>query len=126
MAEITIIDKSVKPDPNAIGVLKIVSFDSEAAFGYKQITTFFHDFSIADNFGTQAIKDTYNKAFKEWKDDYKYLTELVMVLNWKIWQHYETNEEYAKLYDELWTKADNYACNNLKGEELSYFYRTTD
>ena len=64
--------------------------------------------------------------FKEWKNNYKYLTELVMVLNWKIWEHYETNEPLAKLYNDLWEQANNYACNNLKGEELNYFYRTTD
>lgn len=95
--------------------------------GYETMTTFWNDFEIADRFGINAIKDTYKRAFNEWKDNYKYLTELVMVLNWKIWQHYENeNEEVAKVYDELWRKADNYACENLQGEELSYFYRTTD
>ena len=106
--------------------MTIKTFNSEALFGYKQITTFFEDFSIADNFGISAIKDTYNRAFKAWKSDYKYLTELVMVLNWKIWEHYEHNDKYAELYNELWEKADAYAVENLKGEELSYFYRTTD
>lgn len=101
-------------------------FDSESFCGYKQITTFFQDFSIADNFGINAIKDTYKRAFNEWKSNYKYLTELVMVLNWKIWEHNEKNEEYAKVYNELWEKTDAYACENLKGEELSYFYSTTD
>lgn len=100
-------------------------FDSESYCDYKQITTFFQDFSIADAFGVNAIKDTYKRAFKEWKNDYKYLTELVMVLNWKIWQWNGNNDEYARLYDELWTEADRYACENLKGEELSYFYRIT-
>lgn len=107
--------------------MTITTFDSEAAFGYKQITTFFSDFSIADNFGKHAIKDTYKRAFEGWKDNYKYLTELVMVLNWKIWEHYEAGRtEYAELYNSLWEKADAYACDTLKGEELSYFYRTTD
>lgn len=104
----------------------VKTFDSEGLFGYKQITTFFTDFSIADNFGINAIKDTYRRAFAEWKNDYKYLTELVMVLNWKIWQHYETNRAFAELYQELWEKSDEYALNNLKGDELKYFYRTTD
>ena len=106
--------------------MKIATFDSESAFGYKQITTFFEDFSIADMFGVDAIQDTYNRAFEEWKSDYKYLTELVLVLNWKIWQHYEKNEEYGKLYDKLWREADEYACTHLKGDELIYFYQTTD
>ena len=106
--------------------LTIATFDSEAYCGYTQITTFFEDFSIADNFGVNAIKDTYKRAFAEWKDNYKYLTELVMVLNWKSWQHYHKNDEYAKLYVELYEKADAYACENLKGDELAYYYKTTD
>lgn len=34
-------------------------------------TTFWSDFSIADAFGVNAVKDTYKRAFKEWKDDYR-------------------------------------------------------
>lgn len=93
---------------------------------YEFKTTFWSDFTIADAFGTEAIKDTFNRAFKHWKDNYEYLTELVLVLNWKIWQHYEKNETYAKLYNELWLKADNYGLDNLKGDELNYFIRTLD
>lgn len=98
----------------------------EEVTGYKPITTFWEDFSIADAFGKDAIQDTFNRAFNEWKGNYKYLTELVMVLNHKIWQWYEKNDEYGRLYNDLWEQADNYACENLKGEELSYFYSTTD
>lgn len=94
--------------------------------GYKCFTTFFEDFTIAEKFGLNAVKDTFNRAFKEWKSNYKYLTELVMILNWKIWQHYDKNEKLAELYNSLWEKADAYAYENLKGEELSYFYSTTD
>ena len=94
--------------------------------GYETFTTFWQDFSIADKFGVSAIKDTFKRAFNEWKSDYKYLTELVMVLNWKIWQHYETNGKYAELYNELWSEADLYAMENLKGDEAAYFFRTTD
>lgn len=93
---------------------------------YECITTFWQDFTIADKFGIAAIKDTYKRAFNEWKSNYKYLTELVIVLNHKIWQHYETNEEVARVYNDLWEEADVYACENLKGEELIYFYDTTD
>lgn len=95
--------------------------------GYETMTTFWNDFTIADAFGAAAIKDTYNRAFKEWKNNYKYLTELVMVLNWKVWQHYEQdNTALADLYNDLWYQADRYACENLKGEELKYFYEVTD
>ena len=37
-------------------------------------TTFFMDFSIADRFGDDAIKDTFQRAFKEWKRDYLHLS----------------------------------------------------
>ena len=94
--------------------------------GYEMKTTFWEDFSIADIFGEVAIKDTFERAFNEWKDKYVYLTELVIVLNHKIWQHYETSENIAILYQDLWERADDYACNNLKGEELSFFFRITD
>lgn len=90
-------------------------------------TTFWMDFSIADRFGKAAVEDTYNTAFESWKDNYKYLTELVMVLNHKIWEHYEAkNMTYAELYDSLWRKADLYAMENLKGEELRFFCTVTD
>ena len=55
------------------------------------------------------------------------LTALVIVLNHKIWQHYEAeNNELTSLYDELWKKADQYACDTLKGEALEYFLEVTD
>ena len=94
--------------------------------GYVLTTTFWDDFSIADRFGEDAIKDTFKRAFKEWKGNHIYLTELVIVLNHKIWQHYQKNDAYAELYNDLWEKADNYACTHLKGEELTHFYRITD
>ena len=94
--------------------------------GYQPITTFYMDFSIADRFGISAIKDTYRRAFKEWKSNYKYLTELVMVLNWKTWEHYEQDDTKAQLYQDLFETARSYALDNLEGEELSYYIRTTD
>ena len=56
--------------------------------GYELQTTFWEDFSIADRFGLSAIQDTFKRAFEEWKNNYKYLTELILVLNHKIWQYY--------------------------------------
>ena len=98
----------------------------EETTGYKPITTFWGDFSIAEKFGVKAVNDTFKRAFEEWKDNYKFLTELVMVLNHKIWQWYEKNDELARVYNALWEEADNYGCENLKGEELDYFYETLD
>lgn len=94
--------------------------------GYELQTTFWSDFSIADHFGLAAIQDTFNRAFDEWKEDYKYLTELILVLNHKIWQYHETHPKVASLYNTLWRQADQYASENLKDEELSYYYDVTD
>lgn len=89
-------------------------------------TTFWDDFTIADAFGLNAIQDTFDRAFNEWKSDYKYLTDLVMVLNHKIWFWYKKDDSIAKLYNTLLMKADGYAVNNLTGDELNYFLEVTD
>ena len=94
--------------------------------GYEMTTTFWDDFSIADRFGIAAVKDTFKRAFNEWKNNHVYLTELVIVLNHKIWEHYETNATLARIYNDLWEQADGYACDNLKGNELSFFLDVTD
>lgn len=94
---------------------------------YKLMTTFWSDFTIADHFGIAAIEDTYKRAFSEWKTDVVYITELTMVLNWKIFEWWEHgNQEYAEVYDTLWKKTDEYCMKHLKGKELDYYIRTTD
>ena len=94
--------------------------------GYEMKSTFYMDFSIADQFGIGAIKNTYKRAFENWKDNYVYLTELVITLNYKIWESYGKKNDYAEIYNELWIKADEYACDNLQGEEIKFFFRITD
>lgn len=90
-------------------------------------TTFWMDFSIADRFGVKAIKDTFNRAFKEWKTDYRYLTDLVIKLNHKCWYWYDkSNSEYSELYCKLYEKAASYARSHLKGDEMRYYFRLTD
>lgn len=91
-------------------------------------TTFAQDFAIAEAFGgMRAVLDTYKRAFKEWRTDYRYLTDLVITLNHRLWATYEHGDmRMAKLYDTLWRKASDYAVKNLHGEELSYYYRLTD
>lgn len=93
---------------------------------YEFKTTFWQDFTIADKFGTDAIKDTFKRAFKEWKKDYIYLTELVLVLNWKCWQHHQENVRYSKLYAKLYEDANDYAVQNLKGKEFDYYFEQVD
>lgn len=96
-------------------------------FGYKCFTTFWEDFSIADKFGVRAIKDTYRRAFNEWKYDHRYLTELVIVLSWKMWEYYQKeNETYTELYKQLYNDTDRFAVENLTEEEIEYYYDKTN
>lgn len=95
--------------------------------GYETFTTFWMDFSIADKFGVNAVNDTYKRAFVAWKDNYKYLTELTLILNWKVWQWYEKqNEEMYQVYNNLYIECDQYALKNLKGDELAHFIKVLD
>lgn len=86
---------------------------------------FWQDFSIADAFGLAAIQDTYNRAM-EWKTNTEYITALVITLNHKIWFWYEKNDDYARLYNKLWTELDEWCLDNLKGKDLEYYIQTTD
>lgn len=106
--------------------------------GYTPKTTFWMDFSIAEAFGNKAIYDTYNRAFEEWKSNTEYITELVMVLNWKIWFWYglwgkekdtEMKERFydlSTIYDQLWKTTDEWCLDNLKGADADYYFHVTD
>jgi transposase-like protein len=87
---------------------------------------FMQDFMIADAFGINAIKDTYKRAFKEWKNNVEYFASFVMTLNHQIWRHYETNETYGRLYDELWRKADLWGSRHFKGKDAEYYFSFLD
>lgn len=76
--------------------------------GYEPMTTFWQDFSIAERFGIESVRDTYRKVKQEWSDNYKYWTELVLVLNHKIWYWYDVNpaSPLARIHNDLWQDAD--------------------
>lgn len=94
--------------------------------GYETKTTFWEDFSIADAFGIPAIKDTFNRAFKEWKNNYEYITELACVMSWKSCTWYDKDNEKSRLYANYYHEVDNWCLDNLKGDELTYYIKTTD
>ena len=98
----------------------------ERQFDFHFETTFWEEFSLADNYGSEGVIEHYNLVFNQWKDNLRFLTELVLVLNWKIWRWHEHNDEYARLYDKLWKQADQYCMDNLKGDDLTYYIQTTD
>ena len=94
---------------------------------YKCQTTFWEDFSIAERFGVEAIRDTYKRTRAEWKNDRVYGTDLSMVLNHKCWYWYEErNTKLRQLYAELWEEWHEWVLENWKGEDLRCYLRTTD
>lgn len=93
--------------------------------GYEPKTTYYTDFSIADRFGIEAIKDTFKRAFEAHKDNTIYGTELAMVLNWKSWEH-QNNPKLCRLYVDLYYKMDEYIGNHWTKEQQRYYYKTTD
>ena len=88
---------------------------------------FYADFSVAEHYGTNGISDTYRRAFDSWKNNVKMFTELVAVLNHKLWFWYEAGvEEYAKLYDKLWKEADEYGNDHFKGDDAKHYFLVLD
>ena len=104
--------------------MRISTWRIKEITGYEPQTTFYEDFSIADMFGTNAVKDTFKRAFNGWKDNVKYITELYMVLNWKAWEH--ENRPLCDTYCDLYYTLQDWCYENLKGDDLQYFCETTD
>lgn len=94
--------------------------------GYELKTTFWSDFTIAEAFGTDAILETFNRAFNEWKNNVEYITELAMVMSWKSCHFFGKNESYMILYSNLYHDVDGWCMDNLSESDLKYYIDTTD
>jgi hypothetical protein len=96
---------------------------------YRRRTTFYADLSIAEYYGQSHIEDTYNRVIKEWLNNIEYITEFVLCLNYKLWEHHKkSNKELALLYDGLWRKAVSEVLEHYKDDQKSllYYYEITD
>lgn len=99
-------------------------------------TTFMMDYAIADRFGPDAVRDTYRRAFDAWKDDVRYMADMVIVLNQRCWMWYakyersgdERAEEFSRLYAALYHRANDYCYGRWEygTEEAEYYFRMTD
>lgn len=117
-------------------------FERKAAeTGYKRITTFYSDLSIAEWIGGgEGVKSTYNDIVREWMDDCKFFTEFVLSLNWKSWEWYERSEiskyasqkeearEISEVYANLFYEARDKFYEHFKDDKdaLHYFFEVTD
>ena len=96
---------------------------------YRRRTTFYADLSIAEYYGEANVKDTYNRVMKEWLDNIEYITEFVLCLNWKCWEHHDRdNHGLAVLYHDLYYKAVDEVMEHYKNDQkaLLYYYEITD
>ena len=104
--------------------------------------TFYGDFSIADWYGEKSVRDTYKNVIESWGDDYKALTEIIMVLNHKSWSFNdkvdshllgsrcteEVRQRYVEVYVELYNKADAEFRKRYKDNDdaMRYYFEVTD
>lgn len=65
-------------------------------------TTFYGDFKVAAaTGGLKGLKDTFRRAFAEWKNDAKYMVEMCLVMNHLGWECYNVGQEdFAKFFFE--------------------------
>lgn len=106
-----------------------------AECGYTRKTTFYHDLSIAE-YGqvywgeANAIKDTFERVLKEWIDDVEFITEFVLSLNWKSWEHANNADmaEICQLYANLYYKAYDKVLSHYhtNQEALDYIFSVLD
>ena len=113
--------------------------------GYERKYTFYSDFSIAEFCETWmhdrgAIIDTFNNVIESWGSSIEAISEIVLVLNHKIWAFYDgvdssylkcnehNRERIAKLYDKLYHKAVDFVYEKFgeDDEAMSYYYSVTD
>ena len=98
----------------------------EKMLDYKFESTFWEEFSIAEDYGVEGVKGHYDLVFSQWKDNVKFLTELVLVLNIKLFTWFKVDDELGRLYEDLYVDADSYALSTLDGDDLHYFLHTLD
>lgn len=97
--------------------------------------TFCQDFAIADWFGLSAVKDTYKRVKQNWLSDYKAWTEVEVALNLLAWAHnqlkqqgLDDQDEFIKLYSDLYEEASNAFYKKYKDNEeaIHYHFEMTD
>ena len=113
--------------------------------GYQRKYTFYADFGIAEycevyKADKNAVKDTFKRVKESWGKSIEAMTEVVMVLNHKIWSFYdnvdssylgcseEWRQHFMEGYQELYEKCVAFIEKNFANDSnaLSYYYEVTD
>lgn len=100
---------------------------------YTPLSTFWDDFTYAEysNKSIEEIRQLAAELFDEWKEDHKFLTELIMVINHKSWYWDSKGDDgmtkfYSDLYYEFDDKAITYLESTGNEEALTYYFKTLD
>lgn len=99
-----------------------------APFGIEQEYTFYQDFQIADMVGGKSgVLDTW-KRVQHWQTNPKAWGEITCALNWRLWDLAETNEEIARLYQDLWQQSQEigWKLGNKDEQYAKTYFEVTD
>lgn len=100
--------------------------------GYTRKYTFFSDLAIAECYGIDAIKDTYNRIMKEWIGNRDAICEALISINYKSWRFAEEpdKQDLVEFYSELYYKALDevvkYYEENDRNDDLAYIFGVLD
>ena len=114
---------------------------SEDAQDWREGTTFFADFLVAEaclGGEPNALNDTWNRVWKSWKNNAKYMVELCLCMNHLCWMHENEQslcEWYADKYhicnDRIFSNGSEDeplpdGCENFTKEEKSMAFSVLD
>lgn len=106
----------------------------------RESTIFYGDFTAAEPFGIQAVKETFANAHFRTRG-YKVVTELAVVVNHKGWEWYSKMEaaqaagltqeakrceQISQYYFERYHEVYDWAAENLHEDEATFFYSVLD
>lgn len=93
--------------------------------GYQPLTDYYMKLYHASENG--FLDDCYYEILEQAQSDHRKLTELTLSLNWLDW-YYSEIKEYGKAEQlrNYWETTEDFAFDNLHGEELDYYIRTLD
>jgi hypothetical protein len=93
--------------------------------GYRPMTLFYTELSVAEDYGANAVQGIFEICFDmAVNSGIAYLTELVLVLICKSEELYNSDRALSKIYELLWKRVDAYIKANFKGDKLYYYFRT--
>ena len=106
-------------------IMSIKVWNIRRITGYEPRTVWYEYFSIADHQGEPAVRNLYSDITSRWSDNVDLMTELAMILNWKVAEHDGKNARLVELYKELWRKTDRAIVKRFDDDDLTYYLQET-